>query len=281
MKTTMPKALLSLALLLALLPLSASAQIMIGTTPITINTGYTIGGTAVTPSAAPNEQGAPPAGNPDPNFLIVSTALTGSATNPATTTASLSTPSSAYSPVVIGNTAIGQANLGWVTVSGAQWISPNTNQETAAYSPYGSGTTYSGGDQSGTYEYQVVLEATSNLTLTLSGGSFSADNGSTFSLSLNSTVGGNTVTAGNAIATTTNGFQSVTSIPTATFSLLSGNTVDLDFLVTNSGTSPSPTGLLVENLNITALAAPEPYSLAIGVILVALFGVLRMRARTA
>ena len=175
----------------------------------------------------------------------------------------VNTPTTPFTPVVPTSLP-----ASWVVVSGAQFVAPTANQ---TYSPPSDVQ----GNEAGTYDYRMVLHtaylAPTTLTLT---GYFAADDTSTVS-----------VNGGSALATTP-GFSSLTPF-TGTFTVGTGSVnTDIDFNVINNldyadgsngnPTPINPTGLLVSDLEVSAV--PEPSSWVLGLAALAVIGVLRRRA---
>jgi hypothetical protein len=141
----------------------------------------------------------------------------------------------------------------WITVSGAQFISPTEDQQYPANPPEG--------EPGGTYVYQAVLDDTFSVPTTLTvSGVFAADDYATASvdgLYLGMTPG---------FASPPPGYSTTTSF-SKTFTVDAGSLpVTIDFVVyneddTTDGIAVNPTGLLVSDLKFTEASvesSPEP-----------------------
>jgi hypothetical protein len=222
----MKKIFIPLALVAALMPLSLSAQLVLGQT---YNTGY-VGSTPLAPGAADN----------------LFTLLSGV---PAVTSV----------PVVAS-----PVPAVWVTIPGAQFISPTEDQQYPAPPVEG--------DAPGTYDYHTTLATDFGVptTVTLTG-SFAADNAATLY-----------VDGFNIITAPAPAYGSLTSF-SDTFTIFTGvRDTTIDFVVNNqddTGGTINPTGLLVSNLSIVATQTPEPGTWAMMLGGVGLLGV-ALRRRT-
>jgi hypothetical protein len=220
----MKKILFPLALMAALMPLGVSAQLVLGQT---YNTGY-VGNTPLAPGAA------------DTLFTLLS-----------------GVPAVASAPVVAS-----PVPAAWVTVPGAQFISPTEDQQYPAPPVEG--------DAPGTYDYHTTVATNFGVptTVTLTG-SFAADNGGTLFVDGFSIV---TVPAP--------GYAFLTAF-SDTFTIYTGSRdTTIDFVVNNqddTGGTINPTGLLVSNLSIVATQAPEPgtWAMMLGGLGVLAFGLRR------
>jgi hypothetical protein len=173
------------------------------------------------------------AGSADPLFEIVS--------QPPLQTGTLETTGTPYSAVVAG-----PIPPEWVVVSGAQFISPTTDQ---TYSP-----PTVAGDLPGQYDYQTYYKNTSTTPVSVTvSGEFAGDDYAT--VSFDGTQIGATPTG-----PTGYGYGQLTSF-SMTFEIYPASTeIPLDFYVHNlddTQGNPNPTGLLVSDLEIS-LTAPEP-----------------------
>jgi hypothetical protein len=164
----------------------------------------------------------------------------------------------------------------WITVSGAQFISPTVDQQYPANPP--------AGDPKGTYVYEAVLASTFSVPTTLTvSGSFAADDYAYVSIDglyLGMTPGFTSLPAG---------YSETTSLD-QTFTVQAGSLpVTIDFVVfnkddTTDGIAVNPTGLLVSDLKFTVdsmEASPEPKSWAMmagGLVLLLFIQRLRRRA---
>jgi hypothetical protein len=145
----------------------------------------------------------------------------------------------------------------WITVPGAQFISPTEDQQYPANPPEG--------DPKGTYVYEAILASTFSVPTTLTvTGSFAADDyafASVDGLYLGMTPGFTSLPAGYSQTTTFD----------QTFTVQAGSLpVTIDFVVfnkddTTDGIAVNPTGLLVSDLEFSVdnmEASPEPRSWA-------------------